>query len=104
MWMLTGDKRETAINIGHSCRLIKDYSTLTVLDAEAGQPAVEQSIATTIIALNANTLAHSVVVVDGATLALIESVPALRKLFYTCLLYTSPSPRDGLLSRMPSSA
>ena len=24
--------------------------------------------------------------------------------FYNCLLYTSPSPRDGLLSRMPSSA
>ena len=25
-------------------------------------------------------------------------------LYYSCLLYTSPSPRDGLLSRMPSSA
>ena len=25
-------------------------------------------------------------------------------LSYVCLLYTSPSPRDGLLSRMPSSA
>ena len=25
-------------------------------------------------------------------------------MFHTCLLYTSPSPRDGLLSRMPSSA
>ena len=25
-------------------------------------------------------------------------------LSFTCLLYTSPSPRDGLLSRMPSSA
>ena len=24
--------------------------------------------------------------------------------FWGCLLYTSPSPRDGLLSRMPSSA
>ena len=24
--------------------------------------------------------------------------------FIICLLYTSPSPRDGLLSRMPSSA
>ncbi len=24
--------------------------------------------------------------------------------FTSCLLYTSPSPRDGLLSRMPSSA
>ena len=26
------------------------------------------------------------------------------RLFKLCLLYTSPSPRDGLLSRMPSSA
>ena len=25
-------------------------------------------------------------------------------LYIRCLLYTSPSPRDGLLSRMPSSA
>ena len=25
-------------------------------------------------------------------------------MFHDCLLYTSPSPRDGLLSRMPSSA
>ena len=24
--------------------------------------------------------------------------------YHNCLLYTSPSPRDGLLSRMPSSA
>ena len=31
--------------------------------------------------------------------------PALRKAgFVTCLLYTSPSPRDATLSRMPSSA
>ena len=29
------------------------------------------------------------------------SIPQLSKV---CLLYTSPSPRDGLLSRMPSSA
>ena len=27
-----------------------------------------------------------------------------RRAFKVCLLYTSPSPRDGLLSRMPSSA
>ena len=26
------------------------------------------------------------------------------ELYLSCLLYTSPSPRDGLLSRMPSSA
>ena len=33
------------------------------------------------------------------------TVPELEKILYeACLLYTSPSPRDGLLSRMPSSA
>ena len=35
-----------------------------------------------------------------------RSDPALKlaNRFKDCLLYTSPSPRDGLLSRMPSSA
>ena len=31
-------------------------------------------------------------------------VTEVHALFPHCLLYTSPSPRDGLLSRMPSSA
>ena len=35
----------------------------------------------------------------------IPSMPRLvERVVDTCLLYTSPSPRDGLLSRMPSSA
>ena len=33
-----------------------------------------------------------------------ESVPVRKTPSESCLLYTSPSPRDGLLSRMPSSA
>ena len=33
-----------------------------------------------------------------------EEIAAKPKAPNTCLLYTSPSPRDGLLSRMPSSA
>ena len=36
-----------------------------------------------------------------AALALVEQRPDKAQ---PCLLYTSPSPRDGLLSRMPSSA
>ena len=44
----------------------------------------------------------------GCTVTLIhmDAIETLRAnlLPYTCLLYTSPSPRDGLLSRMPSSA
>ena len=31
-------------------------------------------------------------------------IDTAENIFDTCLLYTSPSPRDGLLSRMPSSA
>ena len=31
-----------------------------------------------------------------------EVLPKIKD--YICLLYTAPSPRDGLLSRMPSSA
>jgi phospholipid-translocating ATPase len=80
MWMLTGDKRETAINIGYSCRLIKDYSSVTVLDHEAGE--VEHAIGTAILAINGGGIAHSVVVVDGQTLASITSAPALSHLFY----------------------
>ena len=34
----------------------------------------------------------------------LTSIPDLVLLARACLLYTSPSPRDGLLSRMPSSA
>ena len=33
-----------------------------------------------------------------------DNKPSRRTLFKTCLLYTSPSPRDATLSRMPSSA
>jgi phospholipid-translocating ATPase len=80
MWMLTGDKRETAINIGYSCRLIKEFSNVTVLDHEAGE--VEQSIGAAILAINAGIIAHSVVVVDGQTLAQITEVDALSTLFY----------------------
>ena len=33
-----------------------------------------------------------------------KEVLDLAEELYACLLYTSPSPRDGLLARMPSSA
>ena len=38
------------------------------------------------------------------TLLVNRSVPANPDTHYTCLLYTSPSPRDPKTSRMPSSA
>ena len=38
---------------------------------------------------------------DGEVLIKVQATPINPS---DCLLYTSPSPRDGLLSRMPSSA
>ena len=34
----------------------------------------------------------------------LASIEGVRTCFFTCLLYTSPSPRDRTRSRMPSSA
>ena len=49
-----------------------------------------------------------VFVLDPAILSAVDMAPArvwfLLESLKDCLLYTSPSPRDGLLSRMPSSA
>ena len=47
-------------------------------------------------------LANHGPVVAGKTLE--DAVYAIEELEETCLLYTSPSPRDATLSRMPSSA
>ena len=41
---------------------------------------------------------------DLRTFESIDNAPEEKERGITCLLYTSPSPRDGLLSRMPSSA
>ncbi|KAI9671482.1 MAG: hypothetical protein M1831_004391 [Alyxoria varia] len=78
-WMLTGDKRETAINIGHSCRLVKDYSSVFVLDYEAGD--IAQHIASALLAINDGSIPHSVVVIDGQTLSYIDEASSIRALF-----------------------
>ena len=55
-------------------------------------------------------LAMGIIVLLGAlayfilTLVVNRRTPANPDTTYTCLLYTSPSPRDGATSRMPSSA
>mgnify|MGYP003315053291 CR=1 FL=1 len=41
---------------------------------------------------------------DAMNEALRDWVANVNDTFYICLLYTSPSPRDATLSRMPSSA
>ena len=88
MWMLTGDKRETAINIGHSCRLIKSYSTVLVLDHELEDLRTHLKNAARIV--NSAQAAHSVLVIDGQTLSAIEANPAFTDMF-TAIAISSAS-------------
>ncbi|CDO94169.1 unnamed protein product [Kluyveromyces dobzhanskii CBS 2104] len=79
MWMLTGDKRETAINIGYACRLIYDYSTVVILRQN------DQNLISKMTALGeeicAGKIAHCVLVVDGASLAIFENNPTMMSVF-----------------------
>ncbi len=80
IWMLTGDKRETAINIGHSCRLVKDYSTVIVLRSDDDED-LETKMSAAILELDAGRIAHCVAVIDGGTLADVENDVAMKSMF-----------------------
>ncbi|POR38013.1 Phospholipid-transporting ATPase [Tolypocladium paradoxum] len=79
VWMLTGDKRETAINIGHSARLCKPFSEMYILDAMRG--GLHDTMTATLNDVGRGMVPHSVLVVDGQTLATIDADDALAVLF-----------------------
>ena len=100
-----GSKISTKLEVITSLAKSVDYLILgggianTVLKAmgyEIGSSLYEESMLVTAKLLSEDT-ANNCVIPE------IFDVLVARK-FSVCLLYTSPSPRDGLLSRMPSSA
>ena len=85
-------------NIADLLRLYLEKEGYTVVIAPDGMRGVEQF----------RTVHPSLVLLD-VMLPGLDGFALLQRLRSTgsrlpCLLYTSPSPRDGLLSRMPSSA
>lgn len=98
IWMLTGDKRETAINIAHSARICRPESQVYILDATLGD--LESQMLEVIDDLQisergqaATGRNHIVVVIDGHTLAYVEdpasqsTSPQLKELFFTMIPY-----------------
>ncbi|KAG5934320.1 hypothetical protein E4U53_000715, partial [Claviceps sorghi] len=84
IWMLTGDKRETAINIAHSARICRPGSDLYILDVAKKEPL---DVQLTALAEELQTgSVHSVVVIDGQTLAKVEQSEALSKHFFAVTL------------------
>ncbi|KAG9239039.1 putative phospholipid-transporting ATPase [Amylocarpus encephaloides] len=106
IWMLTGDKRETAINIAHSARLAKNYSDVIILDHTTGE--VEQRMAAATLDITKGNIAHSVVVVDGQTLAEIDANETLKLLFFDLAVLAdsviccraSPSQKASLVKKI----
>ena len=84
--------------------LAKQYSTGEFTYHVRGKPFTVQT--------TTESLAHSAIprvalptfADDGELYAFVTKENAPGHFPYTCLLYTSPSPRDATLSRMPSSA
>ena len=79
MWMLTGDKRETAMNIGQSCRLVKGYSTVVTLDHALGD--LHSHMTNAIATITNDRVAHSVLIIDGQTLSIVQASSVLQALF-----------------------
>ncbi|KAK4081955.1 hypothetical protein Purlil1_11456 [Purpureocillium lilacinum] len=83
IWMLTGDKRETAINIAHSARICRPGSDLFILDVT--KSPLECQLVALAEDLQAGST-HIVVVIDGQTLGAVEKSEALSEKFYAIMI------------------
>jgi phospholipid-translocating ATPase len=82
--ILTGDKRETAINIAHSAGICKAYSEIVILDG--ADTVILEQMSLLLEKLDAGRVAHSVLVIDGQTLVDVEANDSLKETFYSLLL------------------
>ncbi|KAI3335756.1 hypothetical protein F4824DRAFT_463438 [Ustulina deusta] len=80
VWMLTGDKRETAINIARSANLAKSFSEIYTLDATIADP--HQTMRRTFVDIERDLVSHSVLVIDGHTLSVVEKDKVLTAMFF----------------------
>ncbi|KAI8270562.1 putative phospholipid-transporting ATPase [Colletotrichum sp. SAR11_239] len=93
IWMLTGDKRETAINIAHSTRICGPDTSLFVIDVREGDLELQLTGITDAVQYRLGpsysdpSRAHAAVVIDGETLTCIEepSATRLRNLFISLM-------------------
>jgi len=80
LWVLTGDKQETAIEIGKSCNLIDEATMeLTILTSKTKK---ELDMRLTDAIMRQQTTAKRSIVIDGPTLAFVFSSENLQRKFF----------------------
>lgn len=79
VWVLTGDKIETAINIGYSCQLLNEKMELYILDGKSKQACLEQISDCRKMQINSEGLRASGTVVSGDSLFKIMSSERITK-------------------------
>ena len=82
IWMLTGDKRETAINIAHAANICLPHSDVFIIDATKGDLRAQLRDLAEELRM---TTFHSVAVIDGHTLSVVEADGGLSDLFYSLI-------------------
>ncbi|CAG8495949.1 17296_t:CDS:2 [Acaulospora colombiana] len=78
VWMLTGDKRETATNIGYSCSLIKNHSIIINIDLSVN---LSEMLEKWLKDVRKGRVEHVVAIIDGKTLMSIEQESDLLDIF-----------------------
>lgn len=78
LWVLTGDKLETAVNIGYSCRLLNPATQLLQLSYPEG---LESALAAYKINLHGQGVVNAAIVVEARTLQVILEDERLQTLF-----------------------
>ena len=101
---------QNRLHVSYDICQIKSGTTIEVT-LEAGKACAIRLDQTIVVSNGLNTVKGIVTAVSTpvANVATVEVktykfADLITGVLTTCLLYTSPSPRDGLLSRMPSSA
>lgn len=81
VWVLTGDKVETAINIGYSCHLLNEKMELYVIDGKSRTDCLSQIADSRKNQINSEGLRSSGTVVSGDSLFKIMSSERITKQF-----------------------
>jgi len=90
IWMLTGDKQETAINIGHACRLLNSNMQLLIINEES-LDATREVIMRWLSShseespISGSMVASAALVIDGQTLKFALSCDLKKDFLQLCL-------------------